>query len=299
MTTGSAWVFPGLVPLAPAEVAAVLALADDHLNMAAAVCEIDIDSIDRRRGSEFLSPTVHEALLAVAIVRRLKDDPSPPAAVTGLSAGCVTALFAADVITEASYYGLIRDLNGAQLEAIRESKSAGMTYALLPSSAEHVPSLLEAFRRRDADAWLSVDLGDGLISISTRRNRSDADRLWLEKVGVAVLAEFDHPEHCPYALPARQVVRDIVEQVSLGPARCPVVSPLGGRIVMDRPEAYRSLLIDQWYDTAELPRPIRTLVDLADVESICFVGPHRSVFATQVRALTRDRTPHQICAIAG
>ncbi|WP_405840238.1 hypothetical protein OG528_20230 [Streptomyces platensis] len=291
-------IFPGLVPLTRGELAAVLDEHDALLELAGEVCGFGPGRVDVAGGHTGLSSTVHEALLAVALLRRTSAEQSRWTAFGGMSAGCIPSLLAAGVITEETCFRLIRDINVSQIAA-KEARANGITLALLPSSEGDAERLLDVMATADDAPWLSVDLGGGLIALSFRGSDAEALTRRLGTFGTAVLDRIDRAEHCPWALPGKDEFTDILADVDFRPATAAVVSPLTGRRVDDTPEAYRHMLTEQWFDTASLPRLVDGLCAVDSVAAVDLVGPAKSVYVSRVRALTAGRADHRLLTIAG
>jgi hypothetical protein len=293
-----ALVFPGLVPLTRSELTRVLATRDALLELAAGVCGFDPADVDVTDGSTGLRSTVHEALLAVALLRRTAAEDSGWIAYGGLSAGCLPTLLAAGVIAEESCFRLIRDINEHQIAAKR-TRPNGITLALLPSSEGDARRLPEALATADDEPWLSVDLGGGLIALSFRGSDAEGLTRRLATLGTAVLDRIDRAEHCPWALPDRDAFARLLVGVDFRPATAAVVSPLTGKRVDDTPQAYRRMLTEQWFDTASLPRVVEGLCAVDSVAAVDLVGPAASVYVSRARALTAGRAGHRLLTIAG
>ncbi|GES33667.1 hypothetical protein San01_61550 [Streptomyces angustmyceticus] len=289
---------PGLLPLTEAELKATLCVSDEHLQRAARVCHFDPAEVDPAGGSTGLLSTVHEALLAVSLIRRLADEPASWRAYGGLSAGCLTALLFAGVITEETCFQLIWETNTRQIAA-NEARRSGTFLAVLPSSEGDAYRLVDALRAFDAQPWLSVDLGAGVIAISVTSTDGDAMRQVLGRFGVAVLDVFERAEHCPYAAPGKSAFEDILAGVEFRPATAAVISPCTGKRVGDSPEAYRYMLMEQWFDTASLPLLVDGLCAVDQVTAVDLVGPAKSVVVTRVRDLLNGRADHRHLAVPG
>lgn len=298
MSCDRALVVPGLLPLTGGEMAAVLGLPDAHLRRAGRICGFDPAGLDPAAGSAEVTSTVHEALLAVALIRRLADGPDARPAYGGLSAGCLTALLFAGVITEETCFRLIRDINSRQTAANTAHRS-GTFLSVLPSSEGDAYQLVDALRAFDAQPWLAVDLGAGVIAVSVTGTDADGLRKILGRFGVAVLDVFERAEHCPYAAPGRAAFEEILADVEFRPATAAVISPYDGKRVDDDPGAYRHMLTQQWFDTASLPLLIDGLCAVEGVTAVDLVGPVKSVVTTRVRDLLSGRAGHQHLAIAG
>ncbi len=298
VSSDRALVFPGLVPLTRDELTAVLDEDDALLGLAGEVCGFDPAHLDVTHGHAGLSSTVHEALLAVALLRRTSAEGSRWTAFGGMSAGCIPSLLAAGVITEETCFRLIRDINNTQI-ARKEAHPNGITLALLPSSEGDAERLLEVLATADDAPWLSVDLGGGLIALSFRGSETEALTRRLGTLGTAVLDRIDRAEHCPWALPERDEFRALLADADFRPATAAVVSPLTGDRVDDTPEAYRHMLTEQWFDTASLPRLVDGLCAVDRVAAVDLVGPAKSVYVSRVRALTAGRADHRLLTIAG
>ncbi|MFA7765865.1 hypothetical protein [Streptomyces sp. NRRL S-448] len=292
MTSDRALVVPGLLPLTEAELTAVLRLPDEHLERAAKICRFDPATVDPSKGSGGLVSTVHEALLAVSLIRRLADEPSHWRAYGGLSAGCLTALLFAGVISEETCFELIRETNTRQISA-NNARRSGTFLSVLPSSEGDAYRLIDALRAFDAQPWLSVDLGAGVIAISVTRTDADAMRQLLARFGVAVLDVIERAEHCPYAAPDRAAFTEMLADVEFRPATAAVVSPCTGKRVDDTPEAYRHMLTEQWFDTASLPLLIDGLRAVDQVAAVDLIGPATSVLVTRMRQLLEGRAEHR------
>ncbi|MFE7302196.1 hypothetical protein [Streptomyces sp. NPDC057579] len=298
MPSDRALVFPGLVPLTRGELTAVLDTRDALLDLAVEVCGFDPGRLDVTDGHTRLSSTVHEALLAVALLRRTAAEEPRWTAFGGMSAGCISSLLAAGAITEETCFRLIRDINETQIAA-KEARPNGITLALLPSSEGDAERLLEVMATTDDAPWLSVDLGGGLIALSFRGGDAEALTRRLGTFGTAVLDRIDRAEHCPWALPERDRFAELLAGAEFHPATATVVSPLTGKQVDDTPEAYRQMLAEQWFDTASLPRLVDGLCAVDSVAAVDLVGPAKSVYVSRVRALTAGRADHQLLTIAG
>ncbi|MFF5566317.1 hypothetical protein ACFY7Z_07105 [Streptomyces sp. NPDC012623] len=298
MPSDRALVFPGLVPLTRSELAAVLDVRDALLELAGAVCGFDPARLDVTEGHAGLSSTTHEALLAVALLRRTSAEQSRWTAFGGMSAGCLPSLLAAGVISEESCFRLIHDINESQIAAKR-ARPNGITLALLPSSRGDAERLLELMAEWDDPPWLSVDLGDGLIAVSFRGSDTEALTRRLAPYGAAVLDRIDRAEHCPWALPERDGFAGILAETEFRPATAAVVDPRTGARVDDTPEAYRHMLTEQWFDTASLPRLVDGLCAIDSVGAVDLVGPSKSVYVSRLRALTAGRAGHRLLTIRG
>ncbi|MFI1867539.1 hypothetical protein [Streptomyces jumonjinensis] len=295
MTSDRALVVPGLLPLTEAELTAVLGVPDEHLRRAARICRFDPAEVDPAEGSTGLLSTVHEALLAVSLIRRLEREPADWRAYGGLSAGCLTALLFAGVITEETCFELIRETNTRQIEADAARRS-GTFLAVLPSSEGDAYRLVDVLRAFDPQPWLSVDLGAGVIAISITGTETEAVRRILTRLGVAVLDVLERAEHCPYAAPGRAAFQDLLADVEFLPATAAVISPCTGKRVDDTPAAYREMLTEQWFDTASLPLLIDGLCAVDQVTAVDLVGPAKSFLATRVRDLLSGRAGHRLLA---
>jgi hypothetical protein len=293
-----ALVLPGLVPLTRGELTAVLERRDALLELAEEVCGFDAGRLDVTDGHARLSSTVHEALLAVGLLRRIAAEGRRWIAYGGLSAGCLPGLLAAGVITEETCFRLIRDINETQIAA-KAVRPNGITLALLPSSEGDAERLVEVLATADDVPWLSVDLGAGLIALSFRSDDAETLTRRLAALGTAVLDRIDRAEHCPWALPEPDVFAEIVADADFRPATAAVVSPLTGKRVDDTPGAYRRMLTEQWFDTASLPRLFDGLCAVDSVAAVDLVGPARSVYVPRVRAMAAGRADHRLLTIAG
>ncbi|WP_405773155.1 hypothetical protein [Streptomyces sp. NBC_01538] len=302
-----ALVLPGLVPLTAANVAAVLAVRDGHLALAARICGFEPDRLDPDRDSSALPTTVHEALLAVAVVRRLEEEPAhrdtyPPSssyrAYGGLSAGCVTALLAAGVLTEEDCFRVVHEVNSRQIQAHRAGRS-GTTLAVLTASAEDAYRLVEELRSVAEQPWLAVDLGDGLVAISVRDGEPDAVGAELNRLGAVVLDRAERAEHSPYTVPGRAELARVLDGIEFRTATATVVSPLTGKPVDNTPAAYRRLLLAQSFDTVSLPRLTAGLCAVDGVGAVDLIAPAKSVYVPRTRSLLRDRAEHRLLALPG
>ncbi|MFD5097391.1 hypothetical protein [Streptomyces albidochromogenes] len=292
MTSDRALVVPGLLPLTEAELTAILQVPDEHLRRAARICRFDPAEIDPAEGSTGLLSTVHEALLAVGLIRRLADEPDDWRAYGGLSAGCLTALLFAGAITEETCFQLIREINSRQIEA-NAARRSGTFLAVLPSSEGDAYRLVDALRAFDPQPWLSVDLGAGVIAISITSTDTEAVQHVLTRLGVGVLDVLERAEHCPYAAPGRTVFQDMLADVEFLPATAAVISPCTGKRVDDTPKAYRDMLTEQWFDTASLPLLIDGLCAVDQVTAVDLVGPAKSFLVPRVRDLLIGRADHR------
>ncbi|MFJ2786644.1 MULTISPECIES: hypothetical protein [unclassified Streptomyces] len=292
MTSDRALVVPGLLPLAEDELAAIVRVPDEHLRRAARICRFDPAEVDPAKGSDGLSSTVHEALLAVALIRRLAEEPTGWKAFGGLSAGCLTALLFAGAISEETCFTLIRETNTRQIEA-NAARRSGTFLAVLPSSEGDAYRLVDALRAHDPQPWLSVDLGAGVIAISITGTDTEAIRRVLTRLGVSVLDVLERAEHCPYAAPGRAAFAELLAGVEFLPTTAAVISPSTGERVDDTPEAYREMVTEQWFDTANLPLLIDGLRSVPGVTAVDLVGPARSFVVTRVRDLVAGRVGHR------
>ncbi|MCM9082380.1 hypothetical protein L1606_30580 [Streptomyces spororaveus] len=295
-----ALVLPGLVPLTAANVAAVLAVRDGHLALAARICGFEPDRLDPGRDSAALSTTVHEALLAVAVVRRLEREPAGSSyrAYGGMSAGCVTALLAAGVLTEEGCFRIVGEINSLQIQAHRADRS-GTTLAVLTASAEDAYRLVEELWPVAEQPWLSVDLGDGLVAISIRGGDPDVVGAELNRLGAIVLDRAERAEHSPYTVPGREDFARVLDGIDFRTASAAVLSPLTGKPVDNTPAAHRRLLIDQSFDTASLPRLTAGLCGVDGVGAVDLIAPAKSVYVPRTRSLLRDRAEHRLLALPG
>ncbi|MFC8270104.1 hypothetical protein ACFUIZ_30970 [Streptomyces cinereoruber] len=298
MPSDRALVFPGLVPMTRDELTAVLATRDALLELAEQMGGFTSRNLDVTYGHARLSSTVHECLLAVALLRRTAAEGWRWAAYGGMSAGCLPGLLAAGVITEETCFRLIRDINETQIAA-KAARPNGVTLALLPSSEGDAERLVEVLATADDRPWLSVDLGAGLIALAFRGDDVEALTHRLGTLGTAVLDRIDRAEHCPWALPGPDVFAELLAGVEFRPATAAVVSPLTGKRVDDTPEAYRRMLTEQWFDTASLPRLVDGLCAVESVMAVDLVGPAKSVYIPRVRAMTAGRADHRLLTIAG
>ncbi|KIZ19538.1 hypothetical protein [Streptomyces natalensis] len=298
MASDRALVFPGLVPLTEPALAAVLDRRDDHLEFAARICRFHPDGIDRDEGSTGLPSTVHEALLAVAVVRRLEQEAGRWTAYGGLSAGCLPALLAAGAITEETCFRLIWEINSRQIAANRLHRS-GSTLVFLASSRGDAHQLIEALRRYEKSAWLSVDLGGGLGAVSVRSTEPEVLGPLFHKFGVSVMETVDRAEHCPYAVPEPQEFARILRDVEFCTPNAAVVSPLTGKQVDNTPDALRRMLLEQWFDTASLPRLVEGLCGVDGVRGVDLVAPAKSVYVPCMRGLLQDRAEHRFLRLPG
>ncbi|WP_055599452.1 hypothetical protein [Streptomyces aureus] len=298
MASDRALVFPGLVPLTRGELTAVLDTRDELLELAEGTSGFAAQDLDVTDGHARLSSTVHESLLAVALLRRVAAEGRRWTAYGGMSAGCVPSLLAAGVITEETCFRLIRDINETQIAA-KAARPNGITLALLPSSEGDAERLVEVLATADDKPWLSVDLGAGLIALAFRGDDAEALTRRLGALGTAVLDRIDRAEHCPWALPGPDVFAELLAGADFRPATAAVVSPLTGKRVDDTPEAYRRMLTEQWFDTASLPRLVDGLCAVDSVTAVDLVGPAKSVYVPRVRAMTAGRADHRLLTIAG
>ncbi|MFE1961332.1 hypothetical protein [Streptomyces sp. NPDC059479] len=298
MPSDRALVFPGLVPLTRGELTAVLETRDELLELAEEVIGFEAEDLDVTDGHAQLSSTVHESLLAVALLRHAVAEERRWIAYGGMSAGCIPSLLAAGVITEETCFRLIRDINETQIAA-KAARPNGITLALLPSSEGDAERLVEVLATADDKPWLSVDLGAGLIALAFRGDDAEALTRRLGALGTAVLDRIDRAEHCPWALPEPDVFAELLMGADFRPATAAVVSPLTGKRVDDTPEAYRRMLTEQWFDTASLPRLVDGLCAVDSVTAVDLVGPAKSVYVPRVRAMTAGRADHRLLTIAG
>ncbi|WP_157549613.1 hypothetical protein [Nonomuraea candida] len=296
MSGDRALVFPGLVPLTGPELAAILGHWDEHLELAARICRFDPAKVEIGGGSASLPSNVHEALLAVALIRRTAGRTGRWIAFGGLSAGCLPALLAAGVITVEACFELIQEINVRQIEA-KTARPNGVTLALLPASEGDAQRIADVMSTPDDQPWLSVDLGNGLIALSFRSTDVDLLRRRLARLGVAILDVADRAEHCPWAYPAEQEWGRILAGVDFRPATAAVISPCTGKRVDDTPEAYRLMLTEQWFGTASLPRLVDGLIEVG-VAAVDLVAPGKSVYVTRMRALLSDRADHDLLTVA-
>ncbi|GAA1542761.1 hypothetical protein GCM10009730_59770 [Streptomyces albidochromogenes] len=292
MTSDRALVVPGLLPLTEAELTSILRVPDEHLRRAARICRFDPAEVDPAEGSAGLLSTVHEALLAVGLIRRLAHEPAAWRAYGGLSAGCLTALLFAGAITEETCFHLIREINSRQIEA-NTARRSGTFLTVLPSSQGDAYRLVDALRACDPQPWLSVDLGAGVIAISITSTDTKAVQRVLTRLGVAVLDVLERAEHCPYAAPGRTVLQDTLADVEFLPATAAVICPRTGKRVDDTPQAYRDMLTQQWFDTASLPLLIDGLCAVDQVTAVDLVGPATSFLVPRVRDLLTGRAGHR------
>jgi hypothetical protein len=295
-----ALIFPGLVPLTESSLAAIVAVDDDHLRIAAAASSFTPATVPAEYGANPPS-TVHEALLAVAVLRRLESGGADQRwrAFGGLSAGCLPALFAAGAISEKTTFELIYEINARQIEMKRTGRAGGVTLAVLSSSNGDALRLVELLDGQGYDAWLSVDLGDGLVAISLRTGDAGPVRNLLGKLGVMVLDDADRPEHCPYAVPDRAAMTAIVAAADIVAPRVPVVSPLTGAVLANTPDALRAMLVDQWFDTASLPRLVDGLCGIPGIAGVDLICPAESVYVTRAEKLLSGRAAHELLPLAG
>ncbi|MGW1544703.1 hypothetical protein ACWCPM_31555 [Streptomyces sp. NPDC002309] len=298
MSSDRALVFPGLVPMTRGELTAVLETRDALLELAEQIGGFATRDLDVTHGHARLSSTVHECLLAVALLRRTAAEGRRWAAYGGMSAGCLPGLLAAGVITEETCFRLIRDINETQIAA-KATRPNGITLALLPSSEGDAERLVEVLATADDRPWLSVDLGAGLIALAFRGDDVEALTYRLGTLGTAVLDRIDRAEHCPWALPEPDVFAELLAGAEFRPATAAVVSPLTGKWVDDTPGAYRRMLTEQWFDTASLPRLVDGLCAVESVTAVDLVGPAKSVYVPRVRAMAAGRADHRLLTIAG
>ncbi|MBT2364798.1 hypothetical protein J7E88_05555 [Streptomyces sp. ISL-10] len=293
-----ALVLPGLVPLTASNVDAVLGVHDEHLALAAHVCGFEPGGTGGQQDSSTLTTTVHEALLAVAVIRRLEQEPQRRPAYGGLSAGCVTALLAAGVLDEADCFRIIREVNSRQIEAHRTGRS-GTTLAVLAPSEDDARRLVEEMRSASVPSWLSVDLGGGLVAISVGDCDIDAVRARLGRLGVVVLDQADRAEHSPCTVPGPDELAGILAGVEFRTASAVVISPLTGKPVDNSPEAFRRMLVDQSFDTVSLPRLVDGLCAVDGVAAVDLIAPAKSVYVTRTRSLLQGRAEHRLLTLAG
>ncbi|MCX4673507.1 hypothetical protein OG453_43900 [Streptomyces sp. NBC_01381] len=298
MASERALVLPGLVPLTESAVSAVLDRRDGHLELAARSCRFDPDEVDRDQGSTGLASTVHEALLAVAVIRRTERENGRWVAYGGMSAGCLPALLAAGAITEETCFQLIWEINSRQIAANRVRRS-GSTLTVLASSQGDARQLTEALRMREESAWLSVDLGSGLVAVSMRNTEPETIGPLLNKLGVSVMDTIDRAEHCPYAVPGPQEFTDLLKETEFRTAEAAVVSPLTGKPVENSPDAFRRMLVEQWFDTASLPRLVEGLCGVDRVRAVDLVAPEKSVYVACTRRLLQDQAGHRFLRLPG
>ncbi|WP_017622809.1 ACP S-malonyltransferase [Nocardiopsis chromatogenes] len=297
MAHGRALVLPGLVPLAPGNLAAILGVEDAHLELAAEVCGFDPARV-RADDPSRLPTTVHEALLTVAVVRRMEEEGGGWDAVGGLSAGCLPALLAAGAIGERTCLRLAHEIN--TLQAARTGlRRTGTTVAVLAPSEADAVHLMRLLAEEGHDPWWSIDLGGGVVGIAVPAHDPEPLAERLRRLGVMVLDTADRAEHCPYAAPTRDEFAGILADAPIGPARVPVVSPLTGKAVDRGPEALRAMLVEQWFDTASLPRLVDGLLGAEGVHAVDLVSPARSVYVARMRDLVRGRGGHRLLALPG
>lgn len=295
MSVDRALVFPGLIPLSDAAITAVVRTRDEHLDLAAHVCEFDPSDVIVRDG---LTSTVHEALLAVAVIRRVASEPTQWAAFGGLSAGCLPSLWAAGVISEQGCFELVRLINNRQIETVNRGDT-GHTLVVLASSDGDARQLVEVLRMRELEVWLSIDLGGGLIGLGLGPGVDlDVVTAMLNRLGVLVMDSVNRAEHCPCAVPDRAALTEIVASVDFSTGHSAVVSPVTGKLV-DSPAASRQMLVEQWYNTASLPALLEGLGACTGVRGIDLVSPSASVYITRTAALLTDRTDHRVLAVPG
>lgn len=296
--TGRALILPGLVPLTRANVAAIIAEPDRHLELAADVCRFDPAALLGEDSSSMLS-TVHEALLAVAALRRVEREREQSwMAFGGLSAGCIPALLLAGAISEETAFGLIHEINSRQISLKQAGAVRGMTICLLTASEQDVDPLLALLRRRGHEVWLSVDLGSGLVAVSTRTDvLGDVHQLF-QRLGVVVLDVGDRPEHCPAAVPGRHEMTEILEHAPISTAQYVVISPVTGACVTG-PDQIRSMMVEQWFAPASLTRLVDGLCHVDSVAAVDLVGPAESVYVNRTQALLTGRCSYEFLAIAG
>ena len=292
-----ALVLPGLVPLTASNLAAVLAVHDRHLELAAHICEFDPGRLDGTADSGALPTVVHEALLAVAVLRRLERAPRYRA-YGGMSAGCVTALLAAGVLTEEDCFRIVREVNSRQNEAHR-IRPSGRTLAVLAPSEDGARRLPEELRPVADQPRLSVDLGAGLVAIGVRAGAPDAVRARLSRLGVVLLDQAERAEHTPYTVPGPEELTGVLADIEFRTATAAVVSPLTGRPVENTAEAFRQLLVDQSYDTVSLPRLVGGLCGVEGITAVDLTAPAKSVYVSRTRGLLRGRAEHRLLALPG
>lgn len=297
MTSQRALVLPGLMPLGPAELDAVLDISDTHLEAAAEICDFDPARTPTADGSQGLAPRVHEALLAVAVIRRMARESERWAAYGGLSAGCLPALFGAGVLSEEECFRLIREINSRQAAAHRSARS-GSTLSVLANSADEARHLVCVVRARDRSAWLAVDLGGGLVSISVRNPDPGPVTELLARLGLDVVDVAERAEHCPYAVPGQEEFAEFLDGVTFREAEVPVISPLDGKPVENSPRGYRDMLTRQWLDTASMPHLVQGLCETPGVGAVDLVGPAASVYRARVRSLVTDGLPFRMLAFS-
>ncbi|MDI3389361.1 hypothetical protein QIS99_24645 [Streptomyces sp. B-S-A8] len=297
MTSQRALVLPGLMPLGRAELDAVLEISDSHLEAAAEICGFDPARTATADGSQGLAPVVHEALLAVAVFRRMEREGERWAAYGGLSAGCLPALSAAGVVSEEECFRLIREINSRQAAAHRSARS-GSTLSVLANSADEAHHLVGVVRVRERSAWLAVDLGGGLVSISVQSPDPGPVTELLARLGLDVVDIAERAEHCPYAVPGQEEFAEFLDGITFREADVPVISPLDGKPVDNSPWAYRDMITRQWLDTASMPRLVQGLCETSGVQAVDLIGPAVSVYRNRVRSLVTDGFPFRMLAFS-
>lgn len=298
MVRDRALVFQGLIPLTASHLDAILGVRDRHLELASQQCQFDPSRVARGQDTAGLTTTVHEALLAVAVIRTVEREEDRWAAYGGLSAGCLPALLAAGVITEAGCFQLIWEINSRQIAANRSIRS-GSTLAVLASSEGDARQLVEAARMVDDEPWLSVDLGGGLVALSIRSAHTEPIRALLTRLGVVILDTAERAEHCPYAVPGPEEWERLLGEVDFRSGAAVVISPITGKPVESTPAAYRRMLTEQWFDTASLPLLVDGLCGVEQVRGVDLAGPANSVYATRMRRLLADRAEYRLLDIPG
>lgn len=285
-------VLPGLAPLTPHDLQAIVAVEDEPLELAARICEFDPAQVVGRLGGAPLESTVHEALLAVAVIRRLHREQGRWTVFCGSSAGYLTAMLGAGVITMESCFRLIREINGRQTRNNR-----GSTIIVLALSASDAHHLAETICLVDDTARLSIDFGAGLVGISVGGEVTDSVHKLLNRLSIFVVDILEAAQHCPYAEPNFDEFSVLTKNIEFLSTPSTVLSPITGQPVEDDPENYRQTLIEQWYEPASIPRLMDGLCGFPGVEGVDVISPEKSVFVTRLRTLLQGRIEHDLMAI--
>ncbi|CAM4068019.1 hypothetical protein GCM10009799_46740 [Nocardiopsis rhodophaea] len=297
MSASRSLIFPGLVPLSLPNLEAVVGVDDGHLSIAAHVCGVAPADAVARYGAN-LPQTLHEALLAVAVIRRMEKEPLGWTAFGGLSAGVLPALYAAGAIAEEDCFRLAYEINSSQLRAGRQRRS-GTTIAALTSSEGDAERLVEVLGERGYKPHLSVDLGGGLVAVALPTGDPLPVTELLHRLGIMVLDSIDRAEHCPFALPRKEEFRSLLDTVEFRSPTATVISPLTGECLGSSPDELKHMLVEQWFDTARLPKTVDGLLSVSGVKGVDLVSPESSVYVSCTRNLLRGRADHRLLTLPG